>query len=357
MKKKVLGLLIVILVISNLFASISLASWFDEEDDINSNQIKIGFLLKTMQEERYLRDKFAFEDEVKRLGAKLIFDAASNDENLQLARFKRMLDKNVDVVVLQPVSSNKTSEMIELAHKQGVKVVGYDSLILNADLDAHVMQDSWAVGRLQGEAMLEWFKEKKGKVEGNVVLIKGHPNDSNAIMMTSGAKRIIKNNSGLNLVAERWHKGWSSDKAMATAVELLDKYDNNIDAFICNNSGMARGIIAALEAKGLADSDKVFVAGSDADLQNIKYLVQGKQNVEIFKKIKPLAKAAANLAYKLAKNPRKEIKELTVVDRMLNNGYKEVPTIVTPIVRVIKDNIDQTVIKADFYDKDDIYKD
>ena len=53
-----------------------------------ADKIKIGFLLKTMQEERYQRDKAAFLARARALGAEVIFDSANNDEQTQLAAFE-----------------------------------------------------------------------------------------------------------------------------------------------------------------------------------------------------------------------------------------------------------------------------
>jgi D-xylose transport system substrate-binding protein len=136
---------------------------------------------------------------------------------------------------------------------------------------------------------------------------------------------------------------------MATAENVLTKHKNNIDAFICNNSGMARGVISALDAQGLADVNKVFVAGSDADMVNIQYVAQGKQAVEIWKKIKPLAETAAEIAVKIAKG------ESVKADKSINNGFVDVPTVVTPVALVSKGNIDATIIAGGFYTKEQIY--
>src|SRR5208283_1721334 len=113
-----------------------------------ADKVKIGFLLKTMQEERYQRDKAAFLAKAKELGADVVFDSANN---------------------------GTAGSMVTSAHKSGVKVVGYDSMLVNGPLDAMVMQDSWAVGKLQAEALVKWLQAKKGKVEGTVALIRGQP--------------------------------------------------------------------------------------------------------------------------------------------------------------------------------------
>lgn len=321
-----------------------------------ADKIKVGFLLKTMQEERYQRDKAAFLAKAKDLGVDVIFDSANNDEQQQLAAFENMLSRGANVIVLQPVNTGTAGSMVQRAHQDGVKVVGYDSMLVNGPLDLMVMQDSWAVGKLQAEAMVEWLKKKYGKVEGNVALIRGQPGDSNANAMSSGVLEVVKANPGLKLVADQSHEGWSPDKAMATTENLLTKYDDKVDAFICNNSGMARGVIAALDAKGLADANKVFVAGSDADLVNIQYVAQGKEAAEVWKKIAPLAETAVEAAVALAKNPDKKPQDVVKIDKTINNGAMDVPTIVTPVVLVDKNNLDSTIIAEGFYTKDQVYK-
>lgn len=326
-----------------------------EQAASKDEKIKIGFLLKTMQEERYQRDKQAFIEKAESLGAEVIFDSANNNAQTQLSKFENMLAKGAKTIVLQPVDTGTAGNMVKMANEEGVRVVGYDSMLVNGPLDLMVMQDSWAVGKLQGEAMLEWFQETKGKVEGKVALIKGQPGDSNANAMSEGALAIINENPDLELVAEQSHEGWSPDKAMATAENVLTKYSNGVDAFICNNSGMARGVIAALATQGLDDAGKVFVAGSDADLANIQYVAQGKQAVEIWKKIKPLAEKAAEVAVTLAQAPDRPVAELVQVDREIDNGFTKVPTIVTPVVLVTKDNVDDTVIAGGFYTREQVH--
>ena len=320
-----------------------------------AEKIKIGFLLKTMQEERYQRDKAAFLAKAKALGADVIFDSANNDEQTQLAAFENMLSQGAQVIVLQPVNTGTAGGMVTSAHKGGVKVVGYDAMLLNGPLDAMVMQDSWAVGKLQAEAMVAWLKAKNGSVKGNVALIRGQPGDSNANTMSSGVLEVLKANPELRLVVDQSHESWSPDQAMATTENLLTKLGNKIDAVICNNSGMARGVIAALDAQGLASADKVFVAGSDADLVNIQYVAQGKEAAEIWKKIAPFAETAAETAVMLAQNPDKDPKTLLKIDRMINNGAVDVPTIVTPVVLVDRNNLDSTIIAEGFYTHRQVY--
>src|ERR1700749_4243699 len=131
-----------------------------------ADKIKIGFLLKTMQEERYQRDKAAFLAKARALGAEGIFDSANNDEQTQLAAFENLLSRGAQAIALTPVNTRTAGSMVTSAHKTGVKVVGYDAMLVNGPLDAMVMQDSWAVGKLQAEAMVAWLKAKYGAAKG-----------------------------------------------------------------------------------------------------------------------------------------------------------------------------------------------
>lgn len=324
--------------------------------------VKIGFLLKTMQEERYQTDKARFIAHAESLGAKVLFDSSGNNELTQLQQFEKMLDEGCQVIVLQPVNTGTAGALVRLANKKGVKVVGYDSLLTNGPLDIMVMQDSWAVGQLQGEAMVKWFREKRGKVEGSVALIMGQPGDSNATAMSQGVLDTIQKNPGLKLIAQISHVDWSPDRAAETTGNLLLKHNDRVDAFVCNNSGLASGVVASLDLEGLANAEKTFVAGSDADLKNIQYIVQGKQVIDIWKKIDPLAFKAAEIAVEIAKNPNKPAeaiaKEASQGDlrfALIDNGFTKVPTVVTPVVSITKANIDATLIAEKVFTREQVY--
>ncbi|HAO31849.1 MAG TPA: substrate-binding domain-containing protein [Candidatus Competibacter sp.] len=325
--------------------------------------VKIGFLLKTMQEERYQTDKAEFIQHAESLGATVLFDSSGNNELTQLQQFEKMLDDGARAIVLQPANTGTAGALVRLANAKGVKVVGYDAMVVNGPLDIMVMQDSWAVGRLQGDAMVRWFQQQRGKVEGKVALIMGQPGDSNAEAMSQGVLNTLQQNPGLRLIAQISHVDWSPDRSAETASNLLVKHKNGVDAFICNNSGLASGVIAALDLENLADANKVFVAGADADLKNIRYLAQGKQAVEVWKPIKPLAHKAAEIAVEIVKNPDAPLERLAreaaardgLRFAMTDNGFAKIPTVITPVVLIGKDTVDSALIAEKILSREQVY--
>jgi len=316
---------------------------------------RIAFMLKTMQEARYEIDRALFTKAATDLGADVVFESANNDEELQLSQVEAILDAGVDVIVLQPVNTGTAGALVAKANQRGVRVVGYDSMLTNGPLDAMVMQDSWEVGRLQGEGMLAALTAKNGGPTGTVALIMGQPGDSNAQALSIGVLEAIAQNPGLKLVAQRSHEAWSPDLARETAEALLVKYDNKIDAFICNNSGLAFGVMSALADENLDDANKVFVAGADADLRNIRLVAAGKQSMDVWKKIEPLAQKAAEVAVAMAKDKNKSVKELLAGFELRNNGAVDVPTFVTPVIAITKDIIDTTLIAEGIFTKEQVY--
>jgi D-xylose transport system substrate-binding protein len=321
-----------------------------------SEGVEIGFILKTMQEARYQTDRSLFTERAEAQGATVIFESSANDPLLQLQQVEAMLERGIDVLVLQPVNTATAGALVDLAHEHGVRVVGYDSMLQDGPLDVMVMQDSWAVGRMQADAMVEWFRDNRGDIVGRVALIRGQPGDANAEALSSGALEVISANPGLELVADRSHVDWSPDMARDTVENLLVEYNNGVDAFIANNSGMAFGVLAALQDEELASTEQVFVAGSDADLRNVRLVASGVQALEIWKDIKPLAYAAADIALLIGQSPDIEINDLIGEHTLVDNGFADIPTIITPVFAVSKDTIDATVIEGGFYTSEQIYQ-
>ncbi len=303
-----------------------------------AKKIKIGFILSTLQEERYQKDQRFFLEEAKALGFEPVLVSAENNPQTQTAKVENLLSMGVDALIIQPVNSQAAANLVRLAHQDKVPVVAYDRLIADAPVDFYVTQDSFQVGVLQAEAAV---KATGGK--GNYVLLLGQAGHSVANEITRGLKAVLAKHPGVKIVVERSHDNWSSSLAMATVENALTRHKNAIDAVLANNSGMAQGAVQALAEQGLAG--KVFVAGADADLAAIKNIVAGKQSLEVLKDIAPLAKTSAQVAYKLATG-QKPVPTGTVA-----SGRYQVPVIATPVYPIDKSNVEERIFKTGFHDK------
>lgn len=301
-------------------------------------EIKIGFVLSTLQEERYQKDKKFFEEEAKRLGFTPVMASAENNPQTQTAKVENLLSMGVKALVIQPVNSQAAAALVKMAHDDKVPVVAYDRMIADAPVDFYVTQDSFKVGVLQAEAAV---KATGGK--GNYVILQGQAGHSVANEITRGVKSILAKSPGIKIVVDKAHDGWSQALAMATVENALTQHKDKIDAILANNSGMAQGAVQALQAQGLAG--KVFVAGADADLAAIKSIVAGKQQFEVLKDIAPLAKTSADVAFKLAKG------EKPSPTQTVTSGKFQIPTIATPVYPIDKGNLEERIFKTGFHTK------
>jgi D-xylose transport system substrate-binding protein len=303
-----------------------------------AENVKIGFVLSTLQEERYQKDQKYFNEEAKKLGFTPVVVSADNNPQTQTAKVENLLSQGVKALVIQPVNSDAAANLVKIAHEEKVPVVAYDRMINNAPVDFYVTQDSFQVGVLQAEAAV---KATKGK--GNYVILMGQAGHSVANEITRGVESILKKYPEIKVVVKRNHEGWSQSLAMATVENALTQNKNKIDAVLANNSGMAQGAVKALGEQSL--DGKVFVAGADADLAAIKNIVAGKQQFEVLKDLAPLAQAAAQSAFKLAKG------EKPVATNMVKSGSYSVPSVATPTYAITKDNLEERIFKSGFHTK------
>lgn len=312
---------------------------------LQAKQIKVGFLLSTMQEERYQKDKKYFEAEVKRLGGDVVFNSARNSERVQVKKLENMLLKGVDVVVIQPVNSNAASTLAELAAESNVPVIAYDRLIKNAKIAAYVTQDSVAVGRIQAEEMVRQKGEK-----GRVVLLQGQSGHSVANAISKGVKDVLNRYPNIEIVVEKSHDNWSPALAMATVENALTKHKGNITAVIANNSGMANGAVQAIADYDEKLLGKIFVAGADADLAAVKNILAGHQQFEVLKDFRLLAEKSAQVAITLAKTGK-----IPATSDSIDNNKIKVPVFNTAVFPVTSETIDSIVIGRGFHSKADVY--
>ena len=302
---------------------------------------KIGFVLSTLQEERYQKDSAYFTEEAKKLGFEPIIVSADNNPQTQTAKVENLLSQGVKALVIQPVNSKAAANLVTLAHQDKIPVVAYDRLISDAPVDFYVTQDSFKVGVLQAEAAVKATGEK-----GNYVILEGQAGHSVAMEITKGVKSVLEKYPNIKIVVDKAHDAWSAQAAMATVENALAQNGNKIDAILANNSGMANGAVQALVAQKLAG--KVFVAGADADLAAIKNIAVGRQQLEVLKDIAPLAQTSARIAYALAKG------EKPAGEAQIDNGTFKVATIATPVYPVTKNDLEERIYKTGFHSKADV---
>ncbi|MDK9707459.1 MAG: sugar ABC transporter substrate-binding protein [Desulforhopalus sp.] len=311
--------------------------------DSEKSNITIGFSLGTRREERWLRDQKLFTEKVKELGGAVNIKFANNDSILQMSQAENLIMQGVDILVIVPHDGETAADIVAMAHNEGIKVIAYDRLIKNCDLDFYVSFDNVMVGELQAKSILSVIDR------GDFAYIGGSQNDHNSYLVKNGTFNIIQpiiNNGHINLVLDTFTEDWRPDIAFDHLKAYLEK-NKHIDAVICANDGTAFGAIQALKEYELAG--KVPVSGQDAELPACQRIVQGLQTVTVYKPIRLLAEKAAQIAMLIAQ--RKAVEP----NKTIYNGAIEVPSYLIDPIAVTKENMDDTIIKDGFHSREDVY--
>lgn len=305
----------------------------------DDNKVYVGFSLDTLAEERWYKDKDAFETTVKELGGEVKTLAANGIDSVQIKQAELLIAEGVDVLVIVPHNAEVSAEIVEIAHKADVKVISYDRLIKNANVDYYISYDNKKVGQLQAQEIL------KKQDKGNFAYIGGAETDNNAVLFREGAMEVLQpymDKGQIKLVFDKYTEEWKPETAKSNMKQALKDNNNDIQAVIAANDGTAGGVINALKASDLS----VPVSGQDAEVDGIKRILAGTQTMTVYKPIQAIAENAANIAMKVGNQEKVE------TTAAVNNGKIDVPAILLDPVAVTKGNIEETVIKDNFINKD-----
>jgi len=354
MNKKILLITIVTLII--LMFVLFFSYYFGKKiTTVNTEKegVLIGFSLSTLQEQRWQRDRDEFVKTATSLGAIVDVQSAENDVSTQIYQIESMISKGANAIVVVPYDASSLKVVLEKARSKGIKIISYDRLIKDTDIDLYVSFDSEKVGEYQAEYVLKALKDKftpNNKLK--VAYIGGSQTDNNAILLKSGSFKILQpeiDSGKIEVVLNKFTPDWSPNTAYKNIKEYLMKSKGNIDAVIVANDGMAFGVINALAEYRL--SGIVPVSGQDAELSAIQRIIDGTQVVTVYKPIQVLASKTAELVVALARN-----EAVVTSNVVINNGKMNVPAVLLESVAVTKENIDDTVIKDGFYTRDEVYK-
>ncbi len=310
----------------------------------------IALLLPETKTTRYEeKDRPLFTAKVKELcpDCEIIYANASQDPNKQQQQAEAAITNGADVLVLDAVDVKSVGPIVQHANQKDIPVIAYDRLIPDQDISYYVSFDNVKQGRIQAQTLLD--KLGSGADGKSIVMVNGAPTDPSAGDYKKGAHEVF-DKSGVKIAKEYDTPDWSPDKAqseMEQAITAVGK-DQFVGTYAAND-GTAGGAIAAMKAAGIKPQDRP-TTGQDAEVAGLQRILIGEQYMTVYKAIIPEAEGAAELAVDLAqgKSPSNPPAD------KVNNGQKDVPSILLTPVAVTKDNIKDTVIKDGFWKASDI---
>jgi len=311
----------------------------------SGKKMRIGVSLPTQRDERWVRDAQKMKDVAKEEGLDLRMQICDNDASKQMSQCENLIAAGIDILVLAPHDATSAAAIVDNAKAAGLKVISYDRLVLDADVDLYVSYDNYEVGRLMGEYLVNKVPK------GSYAVFAGAPTDNNAKLYREGGLSMIKplvDKGDIKIVMDQWITDWQPTIAMNLMQNALTANNNKIDAVLAPNDNTAGGIIQALAGVGLAG--KVPVTGQDAEDTAAQRIVQGTQAMTVFKDTKQQAADAIHAAVKMVKG------EDPGATSKVNNRKKDVPSILLKPVVVDRSKIDTVLIDSGYIKRETAYK-
>jgi D-xylose transport system substrate-binding protein len=312
---------------------------------IKRKEIFIGISIPTQKTETWVRMKEYSEKYAMSKGVKVKIENSEFDLAKQIFQVDELISQGVDVLILSTISSAEIASLVEKAHKAGIKVIAYDRIIENSDLDLFITFNNIRIGELKGMYIIQKVPR------GNYIVMSGDLRDYNVKLITEGRMEYIQplvSRRDIKIVTNTSVMNLDPKIAFNIVEDSLVPNKNEIDAILAPNDDTAGAVIQALEAQGLAG--KVAVTGMDGELSAIQRIIRGTQSMTVLKDIRELVKASINAAIKLANG------EAIDVDGTVNNGKIDVPAIFVTPIAVDKSNIDSAIIDSNYYTKKQVYE-
>ena len=317
-------------------------------------EISVGVSLGTLKQERWAREAEMFQQYADDNGFSIDIQSANDDNSLQVSQCENMINKGIDVLLLQALDASAVSPIIEEAHDAGIKVISYDRFCMNCDLDYYITFDSVKVGEVEAQFVVD------AAPKGNYIVLRGGPEDNNARLVAEGQDNVLNpliEKGDIKVITDQWCDGWDPNVALEHTENGLTACNNDVQGLIASNDGTCGGAIQALAEQGL--DGKVPTCGQDADLAACQRIVEGTQTGTVFKPTVLLNKAACQLAVACATGAEDEkgaIDSELGVWTTLNNDQKDVDSFSVDVIPVTADNMYDIICKEyEYHSVEDVY--
>lgn len=259
----------------------------DLGEPTGDSDVTLCYVTRTLSNEFWGYERDGFESEAKRLGVKYTTFAVNDEASIteQLDKAQSALNQGCSAILASPISATALDSVFSAALAKGVPAIVLNDAQGTLEGVVYVGPDAKTIGATAADYIAEQLPDG-----GQVAMIEGDPGSSNALNRGAGFKAQLEAKyPNLELVASQTAK-WDTNQAQTIATAMLTA-NPNIKAFYSQNDGMAFGVQAAIDAKGL--TGKVLLVGTDGIPQAKKLIADGTMTATVSEK--PTTEGAAGV--------------------------------------------------------------
>jgi len=207
-------------------------------------------------------------------GFKLVFNAADNKIEAQIAAVRNFINQGVDAIVIAPIVEDGWDDVLQEAKDAGIPVILEDRTLSASDdlYAAWVGLDFKAEGTKAGEWAAENFTE-----DTKMVVLEGTTGSAPANDRAEGFDAAIEGSKIEKIDSQTGNFTRAEGKTVMEG--FLQKYGaDGIDLVYAHNDDMALGAIDAIEAAGKVPGVDIKIISIDAVHDGMQALADGKIN-------------------------------------------------------------------------------
>ncbi len=248
MKKFIAILLIGLVTCTSIFAN------GQTETESEDETITIGFAVSTLGNDFFVMMKEGGEAKASELGLEIVTLDAQDSSEKQADQVSDLINKKVDLIILNPVDSDACVTSVYAANDAGIPVITVTRKSNDGDVVQHLDIDNKEAGELVAAQMIKDFPNGC-----KVAVLEGIPGASSTNDRSQGFVDGIKG-TDISIVSSL-SANYNREEG-ATVMEDVLQGHSDIQAVYAHNDEMALGAVRAIDAAGLTGQIKVY--GVDA---------------------------------------------------------------------------------------------
>ena len=203
--------------------------------------LRIGMTFQELNNPYFVTMKQALEEAAASIGATVVTTDARHDVAKQIGDVEDMIQKKIDILLLNPTDSTGVQSAVRSAKKAGLIVVAVDA---NAQgpVDSFVGSKNTDAGRLACEYLAKSIGEK-----GDVAILDGIPVVP-ILERVKGCREALAKYPGIKVVSTQ--NGKQERATALTVTENILQANKDLKGVFSVNDGGSMGALAAIEASG-----------------------------------------------------------------------------------------------------------
>ena len=203
--------------------------------------LRIGMSFQELNNPYFVTMKQALEEAAATIGATVVTTDARHDVAKQIGDVEDMIQKKVDILLLNPTDSTGVQSAVRSAKKAGLVVVAVDA---NAQgpVDSFVGSKNTDAGRLACEYLAKSIGEK-----GDVAILDGIPVVP-ILERVKGCREALAKYPGIKVVSTQ--NGKQERATALTVTENILQANGSLKGIFSVNDGGSMGALAAIDASG-----------------------------------------------------------------------------------------------------------